>query len=973
MTTQDYTKEIGQVLFTHMRAKDHPLALQWWTQKMLELSMLDPKLKDQLFRYVDILPILKTDKDVSKALEDYVNEANPALASILRYTNKIPGIKHLISPIVKTGVELIARTFIFASNLDEAITETKKIRAKGLTYSLDILGEMAISEAEAETYLKKYLYLIENIPKTNVSIKLSSIYSKISAQAFELTKRVLKDRLRVIYRTAIKHGAEINVDLEHYEWKDLTNTVVQELLMEDEFRDWGGAGIVVQAYLKSSKTDLEKWLSFLKRRGTKMMIRLVKGAYWDYETALAQQRNWESPVYTIKAQSDQNFEELTEILFKNHEIVKPAIASHNLRSLANALNQAKKYKLRFSEYELQMLYGMMDSLKDFLSKDGIPVRVYLPYGELIPGMAYLVRRLLENTANESFLKQGLFDQASQDELLKKPEVKEENDAFKVSKHPIYPGYQSEPDSDFSIKEKREAMLEALADMEKQLDADKKYPLVINGEKIYSNDTQKSVNPAKPSQGLGFITQASLDDAKNAMHAAKSAFKTWSKTDEQKRIRVFRNIAKEIRDKRFYFNALLCYEAAKPWQEADGEVSEIIDFLEYYSAQAHKMYFDNPLMCFSGEKNKSSYKPHGVCAAISPWNFPLAIMGGMTAAALITGNTVIIKPSGQTCIIAYEFFKIVHRHIKENFDDYEGVINFLPGKGSTIGNYLVEHEDLAMVSFTGSSKVGFEMNAKLNANKEYLETGKESLARVKHLSAETGGKNALIVDNNADLDEAVPGVLFSAFAFAGQKCSACSRVIVLEDVYDHFLARLQTKTKGLFITDPQAPYCEVSPMIDENSLKNAQEYVEIGKQEGKVLVADLKLPKEGYYLSPTIFYDLPKRSRLIHEEIFAPVLVVQKAKDLDEAIELANDTPYGLTGGIYSRNPGNIEKASREVEVGNFYINRRSTGAIVGRQAFGGMKLSSIGFKAGGPNYLLNFVKEKTITENTMRRGFAIDE
>jgi RHH-type proline utilization regulon transcriptional repressor/proline dehydrogenase/delta 1-pyrroline-5-carboxylate dehydrogenase len=338
------------------------------------------------------------------------------------------------------------------------------------------------------------------------------------------------------------------------------------------------------------------------------------------------------------------------------------------------------------------------------------------------------------------------------------------------------------------------------------------------------------------------------------------------------------------------------------------------------------------------------------------------MAGMTVGALVTGNSVIVKPSQQTSIIAHEFLMLLNQSVKEiTGDQIKGLVNFLPGDGKTIGSYLVAHPKTKLIAFTGSSAVGMSIH------------NIASQARpVKRVITEMGGKNAIIIDESADLDEAIPGVIHSSFGYAGQKCSASSRVIIHENIYEQFIARLIEAAKVINIGDPRNEACTLPPVIDVNAQHKISQYIELGKQDGTMLLGDLVTPESGYYLSPYIFTDLEPGHKLVQEEIFGPVLVVFKAHDLNHAIELANDTPYGLTGAFYSRSPLSIEKVSQEFQVGNLYINRGSTGAIVSRQAFGGLKQSSIGFKSGGPNYLLQFVQEKTITENTMRRGFVGD-
>jgi RHH-type proline utilization regulon transcriptional repressor/proline dehydrogenase/delta 1-pyrroline-5-carboxylate dehydrogenase len=416
----------------------------------------------------------------------------------------------------------------------------------------------------------------------------------------------------------------------------------------------------------------------------------------------------------------------------------------------------------------------------------------------------------------------------------------------------------------------------------------------------------------------------------------------------------------MRRRRFELAAWEVFECGKPWREADADVAEAIDFSEFYAAEAIALHqpqgVDVP-----GEENRFEYLPRGVVGVIAPWNFPLAILTGMTTAALATGNTVVMKPAEQSPIVAAKLQEIFQ---EAGFPP--GVVNYLPGDGETAGAALVEHPGVALIAFTGSRAVG------LAINRRAAEVSAAGIPYVKRVIAEMGGKNAIIVDDDADLDEAVLGVVRSAFGYQGQKCSACSRCIVLEKIHDAFLSRLVEAVKSLQIGPAEAPATTVGPVIDEAALERIRGYIELGRREAReVLSIDVgPLAQRGYFVGPHIFADVPQDSRLAQEEIFGPVLAVLRAADLDEALRIANNTQYALTGGVYSRSPGNLQRVRREFLVGNLYINRPITGALVGRQPFGGFKLSGIGSKAGGRDYLLQFALPRTITENTMRRGFA---
>ncbi len=434
---------------------------------------------------------------------------------------------------------------------------------------------------------------------------------------------------------------------------------------------------------------------------------------------------------------------------------------------------------------------------------------------------------------------------------------------------------------------------------------------------------------------------------------------WREVDADERADYLVKAATIMRRRRFELAAWQVFECAKNWREADADVCEAIDFLEYYALEMRRLAAPTSRN-LPGEENAFFYEPRGVSVVIAPWNFPLAILCGMTSAALVTGNTAIMKPAEQSSVIAAKLMEIF-----EEAGFPAGVVNYLPGIGEEIGPTLAEHPDVALVAFTGSRGVGML----LNRQTAELAQGQ---THIKKLIAELGGKNAIIIDDDADLDEAVSGVVASAFGYQGQKCSACSRIIVLESLHDVFLERLIEATRSLKIGPAEDPSCKVGPVIDDEARRRILGYIDKGKQECRLAFAGELgfLVNEGTYVAPHIFADVAPTAIIAQEEIFGPVLAVIKATSLAEALQIANGTAYALTGGIYSRSPDNIRMVKREFRVGNLYVNRKITGALVSRQPFGGFKMSGVGSKAGGPDYLLQFLLPRVITENTMRRGFA---
>lgn len=978
------TRDLGEQIWGHLERREPTMfEKRWWDDRILSWAMADESVKVQMFRFVDVLPMLRSHESIVRHLQEYFEDVRkhlPWAARIgleLSQPNSVLGRALALN--ARSNARRMANRFIAGSSVEEIHYTVDRLRSENFAFTLDLLGEAVISEVEAEAYLQSYLDLIsglaprvrkwsENVqldwdsqghlPRTNVSIKLSALCSQFKPTDPVGTMAIVQPRLRKLLRHAMKYDAYLHVDMEQNSYKPLTLEIFKQTLMEKEFRDFDNVGIVIQAYQPAAEQDLQDLLKWTKKRKTPIWIRLVKGAYWDYETIVSGYRNWPIPVFQQKWESDANFEKLTKVLLENHQWLRPAFGSHNLRSLAHAIAAAHELDIPPSAYEIQMLYGMGKEQAQVFAELGHRVRIYTPFGELIPGMAYLVRRLLENTSNDSFLRQSFTEHVNLETLMMNPSEHAKT-ATKQKQAEDADGFQNEPLTDFSLEESRTKMQAALEEVEDQFG--KEYPLLINGRAIDTKATITSRNPSHKSDSLGTVSSASADDAIDAIDAARRAFPAWSRTEPQYRAEYLELIAANMRRRRFELAAWIVFECGKPWEEADGDVVEAIDFCMYYANQMRRLA--HPLHCdVPGEENVYFYRPRGTVAVIAPWNFPLAILTGMTVASLVTGNTVVMKPAEQSSIVAAKLMDVIH---ESGIPD--GVVNFLPGIGEEVGPELVGSPDVEMITFTGSRDVGLAIN----------ESASDTDTRqkmVKRVIAEMGGKNAIIVDDDADLDEAVLGVIHSAFNYAGQKCSACSRVIVLESIHDTFVSRLVEATKALKIGPAEDPGTVVGPVIDEEAQQRILEYIEIGKEEATLALAcdTSDLEDEGYYVGPHIFTDVDSTCQIAQEEIFGPVLAVIKADDFDEAITIANDTPYALTAGVFSRSPAHLNKARMEIVAGNIYLNRNITGAMVERHPFGGFKMSGIGSKTGGPDYLLQFLVPVNVTENTMRRGFAPD-
>ncbi len=520
-------------------------------------------------------------------------------------------------------------------------------------------------------------------------------------------------------------------------------------------------------------------------------------------------------------------------------------------------------------------------------------------------------------------------------------------AYETKQRTLAP-FKNEPLTDFSNPQNKSAMEAALAKVKKELG--REYPLVIGGERITGLETFDSTNPARKGEVLGKFQKGTKAHVEKAVGAAWKTFESWKRKPVDVRAGLLLKAAELLRQRKHEFSATMIYEVGKTWPEADADTAEAIDFLEFYAREAYRYAGEQPITKIESEENALVYIPLGVGAVIPPWNFPLAIMAGMTTAAAVTGNCVILKPSSDSPWIAYRFFALL-----EEAGMPAGVVNFLSGSGGEVGDPLIQHPRIRFISFTGSKEVGLHIN-------EVAAKTPKGQVWIKRVVAEMGGKDAIVVDRDTkNLDEAANAVVASAFGFQGQKCSACSRLIVDQAIYDKFVPLVVEKTKKLKIGAPESVQSQVGPVVNEPAMKKIKEYIEKGSREGQVLAGGNVDPKEGFFVEPTVIGPVPPDSTIAQEEIFGPVLAVIKAKDFDDALRIANDSQYGLTGAVFTDNDEKIRRASEEFFVGNLYFNRKCTGALVGVHPFGGFNMSGTDSKAGGRDYLGLFLQAKAIS------------
>lgn len=961
-------------------AKNHKsglLSAKFYQDKLMDWSMKDHNFKVQLFRFVDAFPSLTTPDMVHDHLVDYLTQPGVKAPPFMDLGLKAGGVaKGMMTKTISSQINNMAKNFIAGTDASDALPMLGKLWKDGIAFSVDLLGEACVSNAEADAYQAKYLDLVNNlvdeasswkhnerlesdhlgiVPRVNVSIKVTSLCANFNPIAPDAAIVDFMSRATPVLEAAKRNGVLINFDMEQFELKDLTLDTFMHACDTIDFE----AGIAMQAYLKSGVDDAKRIAQWAIETGRVVTVRLVKGAYWDFETIHAEQEGWPCPVWNEKWQTDQCFEQMVKVFLDacptkpGEGGIKLALGSHNVRSIAAALAGLDKRNLPRKAMELQMLHGMADQLKYAAEEMGLRVREYVPVGEMIPGMAYLVRRLLENTSNESWLKSGFLDNADTASLLADPATKFLGalpvDLYEIAadRHQLSPAhpqvgdarpFYTEPLRDFSQRDQRDMFARTM-----QVTT---VPHVENDHSV--------------EQGLAMI------------ESAYNAFPAWRDFDPLQRSAMLSRVAEIMIERRDELSAIVCKEARKTWHEADADVCEAIDFCTYYARTAPELFTPKRLGRFIGELDELWYQPKGVAVVISPWNFPLAISCGMTVAALVTGNTVVLKPAEQTPGIAKVLYDIISIALYE-IGAPADAIQFCPAPGETTGAALVRDPRISVIAFTGSKAVGLDIiKAAGNTTEDQI--------NVKRVISEMGGKNAIIVDASADLDEAVLGVRYSAFGFQGQKCSACSRCIVVDPQGPDgprmklFLERLGESTKTLVLGAPDDPNSDVSPVIDHEAASTIKRFIESAKAEGLhelVGTKDYSIPTGiEDLIAPHIFTGVTETNTIYTQEIFGPVLAVIHATDFDQAIRLANGHAYKLTGGVFTRKPAHISQSKNEFRVGNLYINRGCTGALVGRQPFGGFGMSGVGSKAGGPDYLHQFVDPRASCENTMRRGFA---
>ena len=846
---EDRIQTTARVIFAAM-AQDKPgrLSRERWQGEMMEWAMADERLKVEMLRFVDVFPTLRSRGEIARHLREYFAHEGVAVPAALRWGISLDGQRSPMAPlasaVIRGQMKGFAQRFIVGRDAQDAIPALRALREQGIGFTLDVLGEATVSDAEGLAYQRTYLDLLDGLaaeaaswpavpvideaswgplPRVNLSLKITSLYSQIDPLDFDGSvdggqgpAAAHLPQGRADRRGAHARPRAVPLPRPHPRRVHLA----------------AGRGGVPRL---PGPRDRAPGLPPRRRPRPRTPRRVGARARAAVQPPAGQGRvlglrdrdrragGWPVPVFTHKPDTDAMYERLTRQMLEAVDVVRPAFASHNVRSLAVAVETARELGLARNAFEMQMLHGMGDPIKAAVRGLGLRVREYAPVGELIPGMAYLVRRLLENTANDSFLRQTFVEGAAVDELVRPPETSADFGAQPRRLPAVAPTdpaapepFRNQPHADFSREENREAYAAALRTVRGRLG--RRYPLRIGGRDIETTRTLDSVNPAAPDEVVGTVAYGGRAEAEAAVAAARAALPAWRDAAPAERAAVLFRAAELMRGETMELSALVTLEAGKPWREADGDVDEAIDFLEYYGREMLRLGTPRRMGHVPGEHNLYFYQPRGVALVIAPWNFPLAILTGMTSAALVAGNPVIVKPAGPTPVVAAQLVRIL-----EAAGAPAGAVNFLPSPGGEVGDFLVRHPGVDLIAFTGSMDVGLRIISQ--AAQHPAEDG------VKKVIAEMGGKNAIIVDTDADLDVAVAETVVSAFDYSGQKCSAASRVIVLEAAYDDFVRRLMEATRSLRVGPPEDPATRVPPVITAEAREKIEGYIAQGRGGG----------------------------------------------------------------------------------------------------------------------------------------------
>ncbi|OWL89284.1 bifunctional proline dehydrogenase/L-glutamate gamma-semialdehyde dehydrogenase PutA [Halopseudomonas aestusnigri] len=877
-------------------------------------------------------------------------------------------IKRSGEPVIRAAMmqamKIMGRQFVLGRTITEALKNGKPQRDQGYTYSFDMLGEAALTRADAEKYFQDYSKAIAALvddkykgrsPKPTISIKLSALHPHYETAREEQVLKELGDSVLALVRQARVGDVGITIDAEEADRLELSLKLFERVYRHPDVQGWGNFGLVVQAYSKRALPVL-CWLTLVARsQGDRIPVRLVKGAYWDSEIKWSQQAGLSSyPVFTRKEATDVSYlacaRYLLSPLTEGH--IYPQFATHNAHTVTCILELAGR-----REFEFQRLHGMGDALYDTVIEQAkCPVRIYAPVGAHKDLLPYLVRRLLENGANSSFVHKLVDPRVPVDSLTTHPvNALTRHASLANPRIPLPPALFGD-----ARRNSRGVNMNILSEwlplkdeLDKWWDARWSGAPLVNGKRL-QGEGRPVMCPYELSHQVGEVVWASADQTRSAIDSLSSAFVRWNATPVDERAAILERTADKLEEHMPELMALCTREAGKLLQDGIDEVREAVDFCRFYAMQARQRFATITLPGPTGESNELYLQGRGVFACISPWNFPLAIFLGQVSAALVCGNTVVAKPAEQTSLVAVRCVELMHEAGLPG-----DVLALLPGDGAQVGSVITSDPRIAGVAFTGSTQTAHVINRALAARN----------GAIAPLIAETGGQNAMIVDSTALPEQVVNDVVHSAFQSAGQRCSALRVLFVQEDIAERVIELLKGAMAELHVGDPARRDTDVGPVIDADARDGLLKHVREMKQAGR-LIAETPVPEalNGHFVAPVAFR-LDSINEL-SDEHFGPILhvVTWRARDLDKIIDDINATGFGLTLGVHTRNEDTAEHIDARVRIGNVYINRNQIGAVVGVQPFGGQGLSGTGPKAGGPHYLLRFVTERTRTINTTAVG-----
>ncbi|MCG3130124.1 MAG: Bifunctional protein PutA [Phycisphaerae bacterium] len=964
---------LGEEIFERAAAAQAAFPAQaWWMEQATRLVDADPRFKAAVFQFVDCLPVLRSDAEISRHLHEYLAASGAAIpgAALWALRGAACGgrTSRLIGACARVGARMMAGRFITGHDAESVRATLERLRRERMTFTLDVLGESTTSDARADAYVGVFHDALERLcpvardwpgvaildetefgpqPRVNISIKLTGMDPHFDPATPETSIESAARRLRPLLRQARRLGAFVNIDIESTKHRALTFDLFESVMSEPQFRDFSDVGIVVQAYLRDGEGDLERMLDYARRRETRFAVRLVKGAYWDSETAAAVRNHATPPVWTQKWESDACYERMARAMLRERALIRPCFASHNVRTIAAVMAWAEQLGVPIEGYECQMLYGMGDPLKAAVAGMGRCLRVYAPYGDMLPGMAYLIRRLLENTSNDSFLKQGFADRARYAERLADPAARRPRSSplprlryasppNELERH--MPTFRQTARIGFSTEEARERMRAAIARVRKGFSAD-------GGD--------HSDPPAASASLAADAVRVDLEAARLARGG-----EAWRRTAVEERCARLARWADGVEAERYAVAAALVVHCGMLWREADAEVAQAVDYIRFHGACMSGLDAHPRRRGVPGEDNVVRYASRGLTAVFNGAGSPLACAAAGMSAALAAGNAVLVLPEAE----AAPGLNLLAEEGRRAGLPAEVTAVIAPASDA-VRDHAARHTDVRVVAVFAEADLCMRLRAAC------LGDGAPASSR-RVFIAEGWGPNPMLVDDDADLDAALTGVMASGLAYCGQKRDAATRLYVVEGICDAFCGRLGEALSSLRVGNPEDPATHVGPLRSIAAATAVRARLDAARAAGR-LIYEVRAPDgpSERNVAPAIVAADPGASR--HAARAAgPVLEVARCANVSEAIRRVNAEGGALVGGLYSRSPAHIGLARETLEVGALFINRPTVGGEVDRHPVGGPAAWGAGIRVGDASLVEAMLVPRTISENTLRHGFS---